>query len=193
MKTGNSTEERRETGADGVTGHATMADVLARFPGAQRALFRRYHIGGCSSCGFQPTETLEQLCRRNNNLAVDEVLDHIRSSHEQDEKIWIGARELAALREREPEVMLLDVRSREEFEATHIEGSVFLAQPVMQEILAKWDRQRSFVIVDHQGRQGLDAAAYFIGHGFERVRCLRGGIDEWAREVDSRIRRYELA
>ena len=38
-----------------------MQQVLEIFPGAQRALFRRYHIGGCSSCGFQPTETLEQL------------------------------------------------------------------------------------------------------------------------------------
>ena len=31
-----------------------MRDVLEKFPGAQRALFRKYHIGGCSSCGFQP-------------------------------------------------------------------------------------------------------------------------------------------
>jgi len=29
-----------------------MSAVLENFPGAQRALFRRYHIGGCSSCGF---------------------------------------------------------------------------------------------------------------------------------------------
>jgi hypothetical protein len=27
-----------------------MSAVLENFPGAQRALFRRYHIGGCSSC-----------------------------------------------------------------------------------------------------------------------------------------------
>ncbi|HAO79563.1 MAG TPA: molybdopterin-synthase sulfurylase, partial [Verrucomicrobia subdivision 3 bacterium] len=25
-----------------------MSAVLENFPGAQRALFRRYHIGGCS-------------------------------------------------------------------------------------------------------------------------------------------------
>ena len=41
-----------------------MSEVLKEFPGAQRALFRRYHIGGCSSCGFQPTETLAQVCER---------------------------------------------------------------------------------------------------------------------------------
>ena len=67
-------------------GHMTVAvahrlpfadgEVLAAFPGVQRALFRRYHIGGCSSCGFQPGETLEELCARNNVLPVDEVLSH---------------------------------------------------------------------------------------------------------------------
>jgi rhodanese-related sulfurtransferase len=170
-----------------------MRDVLEAYPGAQRALFRRYHIGGCSSCGFQPTETLEQVCGRNNQLDPAEVLDHIKTSHEQDTKILISPRELAALLREDKSVKLLDVRSREEFNATHIEGSTLLSQAVMQEILSQWDRRRVLVIIDHQGKQGLDAAAYFLGHGFEQVRCLQGGIDAWAREVDPSIRRYELA
>ena len=56
---------------------STMREVLEAYPGAQRALFRRYHIGGCSSCGFQPSETLEQLCVRNNNLEVKEVIERV--------------------------------------------------------------------------------------------------------------------
>ena len=170
-----------------------MREVLAAYPGAQRALFRKYHIGGCSSCGFQPTETLAQVCARNNNLNVDEALKHIQASHEQDEKIFISAKELAEWRERDKSVRLLDVRSREEFEATHIEGSILMSQPAVQEIMAKWPRTESFVIVDHAGKLALDAAAYFLGHGFENVRCLRGGIDAWALEVDENIPRYQLA
>ena len=34
------------------------------FPGARRALFARYHIGGCQSCGFSPGETLAEVCAR---------------------------------------------------------------------------------------------------------------------------------
>jgi len=170
-----------------------MSAVLENFPGAQRALFRRYHIGGCSSCGFQPTETLAQVCARNNNLKVDEVLEHLKSSHEQDEKIFISAKELAQKRELNPAIKILDVRSREEFEATHIDGAILMSQPAVQEIMARWPRTEEFVIVDHTGKLALDAAAYFLGHGFEQVRCLRGGIDAWAREVDATVRRYELA
>src|SRR5690242_14678845 len=169
-----------------------MRAVLENFPGAQRALFRRYHIGGCSSCGFQPTETLAQVCARNGNLDVAEVLAHIRSSHEQDEKILIEPKELATLRQADSAVRLVDVRSREEFEAVHIDGSVLLSQDVMRQIMGDGSNTRPLVIIDHQGKQGLDAAAYFMGHGLQNVRCLRGGIDAWSQEVDPKVRRYRL-
>jgi len=175
-----------------VTGESQMSAVLTAYPGAQRALFRRYHIGGCSSCGFQPTETLAGVCARNGNLDVAEVLAHIQSSHEQDEKILISAKELADWRKQDANLRLVDVRSREEFEAVHIEGSTLLSQPVMQQIMAEGTNTRPLVVVDHQGKNGLDAAAYFMGHGLQNVRCLRGGIDAWSQEIDPAVRRYKL-
>jgi rhodanese-related sulfurtransferase len=175
-----------------ITADTTMAVVLETFPGAQRALFRRYHIGGCSSCGFEPSETIDQVCRRNGGLNVDEVIAHITASHDQDAKMLISPSDLAQLLKQEAPVKLLDIRSRQEFEAAHMEGAVLLSQPVMQEMMSQWPRQQLIVIVDHQGKQSLDAAAYFIGHNFENVRCLRGGIDAWSSEVESTLPRYRL-
>ncbi|HEX3720248.1 MAG TPA: rhodanese-like domain-containing protein [Verrucomicrobiae bacterium] len=169
---------------------APMKRVLEVFPGAQRALFRRYHIGGCASCAFQPDETLDALCARN-TLNVDEVIEHIKTSHKQDEELQISPAELAGLRQSGP-VRIVDIRAREEFEATHLEGAVLLSQPVMQEILGQWPRAELMVICDHRGQNSLDAAAYFLGQGFNNVRCLRGGIDAWSREVDARVPRYRL-
>src|SRR5438876_1606728 len=177
---------------EGIGPQSTMQQVVEMFPGAQRALFRRYHIGGCSSCGFQPTETLEQLCRRNNDLNFAEVIEHISRSHEQDGKMLLAPAELARLREQNPSLRLLDVRTREEHEAVHLPGAILMSQATMQDILANWPRAELFVIYDHQGKQALDAAAYFLGHGFENVRCLRGGIDAWAQEVDKKMPRYRL-
>jgi rhodanese-related sulfurtransferase len=175
-----------------IDANSPMRSVLEEFPGAQRALFRRYHIGGCSSCGFSPDETLAQVCSRNGSLDVAEVLAHIRSSHELDAKILISPKELAALLQNDKSVKVVDVRSREEFEAVHIPGSVLLSQDVMREIMASGSNKCSIVIVDHQGKNGLDASAYFIGHGLESVRCLQGGIDAWAQTVDPAMRRYKL-
>lgn len=167
-----------------------MQRVLEVFPGAQRTLFRHYHIGGCASCAFQPGETLEALCARN-NLNVTEVIRQIETSHQQDQQLEISPAELAELIQTGG-VHLVDIRSREEFEATHIEPAVLLSQPVMQEILAHWPRTELMVIYDHRGQKSLDAAAYFTGQGFSKVKGLRGGIDAWSREVDKKIPRYRL-
>ena len=180
------------TAVSNIHSGSTMREVLEAYPGSQRALFRRYHIGGCSSCAFQPDETLEQLCVRNGGLDVNEVLAHLQSSHEQDAQLLIEPKELAELRRRDPSLRIVDVRSREEFEAVHIEGSVLLSQPVMREIMAEGTNTRPLVLLDHQGKQALDAAAYFLGHGLQNVRCLRGGLDAWSREVDPALRRYRL-
>jgi rhodanese-related sulfurtransferase len=175
-----------------LTPQSPMSDVMEAFPGAQRALFRRYHIGGCSSCGFSPDETLAQVCARNGNLDAAEVMAHIQSSHELDAKILIDPKELAELLQRDTSVKLVDVRSREEFQAVNIAGSVLLSQDVMRGLMASGSNTQPIVVVDHQGKNGLDAAAYFIGHGLQNVRCLRGGIDAWSQEVDAKVRRYKL-
>ena len=180
------------TATDRINPQSPMSAVLESYPGAQRALFRRYHIGGCSSCGFQPAETLAEVCARNGNLAVAEVLAHIQSSHEQDAKVLISPSELAELIQTDKSLKLVDVRSREEFEAVNIDGSVLLSQPVMQQLMASGSNTNPIVVIDHAGKNGLDAAAYFMGHGLQNVRCLRGGIDAWAQAVAPAMRRYKL-
>jgi len=171
---------------------STMHDVLAAYPGARRALFRRYHIGGCSSCGFSPAETVGEVCGRNGGLSVDEVLAHLEQSHSQDLQLLLEPGALAAaLRDPAPPAVL-DVRSREEWETARVPGSKLFTQELMQQILGGWDRARMFVIVDHAGRESLDAAAYFAGHGFTGARALRGGVDAWAAEVDASVPRYRL-
>jgi rhodanese-related sulfurtransferase len=172
--------------------NVTMKELLVQFPGAQRALFRKYHIGGCASCGFSPEETLAGVCARNENLSVDEVIDHITTSDEAERRMQIEPRELAEQIGAGEPVYLLDVRTREEFEAVKLPGAQLFTQELMQEILANTHRQNLFVVYDHTGARSLDAAAYFQGHGFENVKSLRGGIDAWSAEVDPKLPRYHV-
>jgi len=170
----------------------TMKELLAQLPGAQRALFRKYHIGGCASCGFSPEETLAGVCARNENLDVDEVIDHITTSHEADLAMQIEPRQLADRIAAGEPVYLLDVRTREEYEAVKLPGAHLFTQELMQEILGNGSRTNLFVIYDHTGARSMDAAAYFQGHGFENVKSLRGGIDAWCAEVDPKLPRYHV-
>ena len=170
----------------------TMRELLVQFPGAQRALFRRYHIGGCSSCGFAPQETLAGLCARNENLSTAEVIDHIIESDAADTAMQIEPRELSDRMARGEKVQLLDVRTREEFDAVKIDQAQLFTQELMQNAMSQWPRENLVVIYDHQGARSMDAAAYFQGHGFPNVKSLRGGIDAWSAEVDSSLPRYQL-
>jgi rhodanese-related sulfurtransferase len=170
----------------------TMKELLERYPGAQRALFRRYHVGGCASCGFSPEETLAGVCARNENLDVDEVTEHILTSDAADRAMQIEPREVSERLADGETIHLLDIRTREEFDAVKLPGAQLFTQEFMQEILAHWSRTDLLVIYDHQGARSMDAAAYFQGHGFEKIKSLRGGIDAWSAEVDPKLARYHL-
>jgi rhodanese-related sulfurtransferase len=180
------------TPAAAIDPEITMRELLEQFPGAQRALFRKYHIGGCSSCGFAPEETLAGVCARNDNLNASEVIDHIMESDAADRAMQIEPRELAERLARGENVHLLDVRTREEFDAVKIDQAEFFTQELMQGGMNTWLPQDLVVIYDHQGDRSMDAAAYFQGHGFTNVKSLRGGIDAWSVEVDPKLPRYHL-
>lgn len=172
-----------------------MSELLLAYPGAQRALFRKYHVGGCSSCGFAPTESLAEIAARNPHMDLAEVCAFLETSREEDRAMEITPHALqTALERREPSpIRLLDIRTREEFEAVHISGSELFSQALMQTILMEWNRGAGLIVlIDHRGARSLDAAAYFAGHGFTNVRALSGGIDAWSEEIDATLPRYKL-
>ncbi|MBA3273872.1 MAG: rhodanese-like domain-containing protein, partial [Chthoniobacterales bacterium] len=167
-------------------------ELLEQFPGAQRAMFRKYHIGGCSSCGFSPDETFAGVCARNENVNVEEAIDHIIESDAADRAVQIEPLELQVKLAPGDKVNLLDIRTREEFDAVKLPNAQLFTQELMQQITANWDREDLLVIYDHQGARSMDAAAYFQGHGFTNVKSLRGGIDAFSAEVDASLPRYKL-
>src|SRR5262245_27055975 len=62
-----------------LSGAWTMQQVTTVFPSAQRALFQKYHVGGCSSCGFQPKDTLDTV-EVYHGLDVHEVIGTYKST-----------------------------------------------------------------------------------------------------------------
>ena len=121
-----------------------MESLLTAFPGAKRALFARYHIGGCSSCAYRDDETLQQVCERN-EIAVTEVIQHILHSHTADAAMLLSAKEAKKQLDQGTKIIFLDIRTREEHEAVSIPQSnlmtpeirkcrVFIS-PKLQELL----------------------------------------------------------
>ncbi len=177
--------------APALDGDTPMGEILARYPGAKRALFARYHIGGCRSCAYGDDETLAAVCERNENLDVVEVVAHILAAHEHDLALLIEPTDLAAaLLEQKPR--LIDLRTREEHEAVALPGSELFSNELLQTLFASEAKDRLIVLYDHTGDRALDATAYIVGHGFKNTRALRGGIDAYSKEADPSIPRYQL-
>jgi rhodanese-related sulfurtransferase len=160
----------------------TMADVLERMPSAQRALFQRYHVGGCSACGFQPTDTLRQVCKDHNILDTNEVIQHILRSHELDARMQVEPAQVKAWLDGGEPVRFLDVRMPQEAEQSRIpeaESLDFNDSGKYMEL----PKDTRFVFACQSGDRALDVAAYFAGHGFTACYSLRGGLDAWRAEV----------
>lgn len=178
---------------EGINEQTTMGEVTNRYPGARRALFARYHIGGCNSCAYQDTETLLNVCARN-SITPEEVMVHVLNSHAEDKKMLIDPPAAKELLDRGGEVRFVDTRTREEHEAVAIPDSYFMTQELQQEIFSIWDRSDKLTIIlyDHKGKSALDTCAWFIGHEMKNTLALVGGIDAWSDQVDQSISRYKL-
>jgi rhodanese-related sulfurtransferase len=167
-----------------ITPDTTMEEILRAHPSAQRALFQRYHVGGCSSCGFQPTETLAEVCKDHNILDVDEVIRHLVESHEVDRRLQVDAADVRAWIAAGEEFRFVDVRmpgEREQNPAPDAEPLDFEASAAYLEL----PRDTRIVFACEHGVRSLDVAAYFAGHGFTRVVSLRDGLESWRREKDA--------
>ena len=174
-----------------MTADLTMKSLLDQYPGARRALFSAFHIGGCQSCAYQLDETLEEVCK-NHEIDLDTALQCLVESQEHDASMLISPEELKTLLDGDEPFVLLDTRTREEFEAITMPGAQLMTQELQNSLFAHKKPDQKIILIDHQGRSVLDHCAWFRGHGLTGTYGVDGGIDRYAREVDSSIPRYRL-
>ena len=78
-----------------ITPEMKMGEILDIYPGAKRALFQKYHIGGCSSCGFSLDESLQEVfVNHRRDKEVDNAIKFIYDSAEVDRQMQISPKEL---------------------------------------------------------------------------------------------------
>ena len=168
-----------------------MGEILDIYPGAKRALFQKYHIGGCSSCGFSLDESLQEVfVNHRRDKEVDNAIKFIYDSAEVDHQMQISPKELKERLDKGEEIKLVDVREDWEIEICSIPGSEMITQKLAYEILNKWDKNTTTVFICHHGMRSLEATSYFKGHGLPNCKSLTGGVDLWAVEIDPAMKRY---
>jgi rhodanese-related sulfurtransferase len=162
----------------------TMEAIMEVAPSAQRALFQRYHVGGCSSCGFQPSDTLAQVCKDHNLLDVKGVLETILLSDRVDKTTQMDPDAVRAWLAAGEDFTFIDVQPQGEDMIARVDGSESLDYNDSAKYMQR-EKDHRFVFICADGDRSLDVASYFIGHGFTDVHAVRGGVLAWTASAEA--------
>ncbi len=106
-------------------------------------------------------------------------------------ELEISVQEFAELRKREDAPLLLDCREPMEFEMARLPESVLMPMgDVPSRANQELDPDQRIVVMCHHGQRSMHVALWLRQQGFEQAQSLAGGIEEWARSVDTTVPRY---
>ena len=86
--------------------------------------------------------------------------------------------------------VLLDVREEWEYQMVHLEGAISIPLGELLKRFREIKPGSEVVVYCHWGMRSLDAVFLLQQLGFKSVKCLLGGIDRWAQEIDPHTLRY---
>jgi sulfur-carrier protein adenylyltransferase/sulfurtransferase len=136
----------------------------------------------CAVCGPHPT--VRQLIDYEAFCGVGDGGRGTRDGWE------IGPTQLHAERERNGNLVLLDVREPFEWDIVHLEGARLIPLGQLPSRLRELDGHADIVTYCHHGMRSLQAVEILRAAGFSKVRSLAGGIDAWSAAVEPKLPRY---
>ena len=81
----------------------------------------------------------------------------------------------------DPNAVLLDVRTLQEFSAGHIPDSklIDIYLPTFPEIISELDKDKSYYVYCRSGNRSYHAGVFMLQQGFKTVYNLADGILDW--------------
>ncbi|MDD2923111.1 MAG: rhodanese-like domain-containing protein, partial [Anaerolineales bacterium] len=133
------------------------------------------------------------------NADIKELIDYeefcgVPGHHANDTSAgadWdLSAQELKERIEREPNLILLDVREPHELEIAAIKGARNIPLGQIAERMTELDSAREMVVFCKRGSRSARAIEILAGAGFKKMKNLKGGINAWAEEIDKDLPIY---
>lgn len=102
----------------------------------------------------------------------------------------ITPKELSQLKERNEELILLDVREPWERQTASIAPSMHIALSEIPAHMQELDPEEHIVVYCHHGARSLSVTDWLRKQGYEKVQSMSGGIERWSLEIDPGVPRY---
>ncbi len=87
-------------------------------------------------------------------------------------------------------IRLIDVREPHELEISHLDGADLIPLGEMAGRMSELDSAEDIVLVCKSGTRSARALELLASAGFRKMKNLKGGINAWARDVDSSLPVY---
>jgi rhodanese-related sulfurtransferase len=97
---------------------------------------------------------------------------------------------LKTLIETGQQLTILDVRQRWETEICAIANSFNIPLDILGKSLNTLPMETPIVVICHHGIRSLQAALLLKAQGFSLVKSLKGGIDAWAKQIETTLKLY---
>ncbi len=139
----------------------------------------------CPVCGENPSITelidYQEFCGIGRGEKTEEEPPKVEE---------ITVEEFSVIKDNKADIVLIDVREPHEYEICNIEGSKLIPLGELKDRTDELNPQDDIVIHCHHGGRSMKAATFLVENGFNKVKNLKGGIDEWAEKYDSDMARY---
>ena len=112
-------------------------------------------------------------------------MDRPSAKPQASDKPWatITAEEAKTRLDENPDVILLDVRTQEEYDGGHIPGAVcFPNEDILPELPLPFEKDAEILVYCRSGRRSAEAAEKLTGMGYANVSDF-GGIQDWPYEI----------
>lgn len=115
---------------------------------------------GCSTTANDTNETLEKPFIKN-----------------------ISNEEAKSLIKNEPNLIILDVRTKEEYKTGHLINSILIPLSELESRLGELNKNAPILVYCRSGNRSVTASKILLNNGFNRIYNLRGGIIEWDGDI----------
>lgn len=102
----------------------------------------------------------------------------------------ISPQELKRKIDQDESFLLLDVREQNEYDIVHLEGARLIPLNTIPHNLDQLPSDKEIIVYCHHGQRSLYVTAYLHQNGYTDAKNLKGGIDQWATDIDPSLRRY---
>jgi rhodanese-related sulfurtransferase len=86
--------------------------------------------------------------------------------------------------------LILDVREPWEYSICHLDKSIHIPMNQIPARIQELESGQETVIICHHGIRSAKVGNFLLQQGFDKIINLEGGIDAWARDVDTSLSTY---